>query len=712
MRFVAKLFCVRGLGSQPSLTWIQAAEGAAVRPRVGCAYSGRMESLAVRRAAPWSSALRRVDGAAVSTWALAGALVLYLGLDGGGYDIIVRNQVGIVLWWIVLVGAAWGVLPAARLGRLAWTALALFGAFVAWTALASTWSLSSERSLQELSRVACYLGGLLLALAIHRDRERAVRHTVTAVGAAVVVIAGVALVSRLSPDSFPSSHLTAQLLGGSEGRLGWPLNYWNGLAALVALGLPLLLSIATSARTVTGQAAAATAIPVLALCGYLTFSRGGGIASAVAALAFVILAPERLWKLATALVAGAGSAIVIGVAARRSAVVHGLTDHAAAVQGRQVLVALVLVCAVVAVGQVGIGLAARHATLPRLMRVPRRRAQILFATAVAVALVAALVAGAPSRLSRAWTDFKRPSGISQADLAGRFGSLSGNGRYYYWKVAIQATSDKRLTGSGPGTFQLLWQPRAPFYSPVINAHSLYIETLAEVGIIGLALLAGFLLVALGAALRLVARTASDPRTQAAGAAAALLAFMVSASFDWVWQLAVLPVAFLLLAAAVLAPSSDSLSARLDADGGAAVGRGVGGAGLWMMVRPGLIAVALACLVAIAFPLETAISVRQSQAAVGAGDTSLALSDALSAVRLEPGASSAHLQVALVLELEHDYEAALAAARRATADESQNWSNWLVLSRLEAETGHAKASLGDYRRARALDPRSPLFSNRE
>ncbi len=653
-----------------------------------------------------------MDGAAISTWALAGALVLYLGLDGGGYDIIVRNQVGIVLWWIVLVGAAWGVLPAARLARLAWAAVVLFGAFVAWTALASTWSLSSERSLQELSRVVCYLGVLLLALAIHRDRERAVRHTVTAVGAAVVVIAGFALVSRLFPNSFPTSHVTAQFLGGSEGRLGWPLNYWNGLAALVALGLPLLLSIATSARTVPGQAAAAAAIPVLALCGYLTFSRGGAIACAVAVLAFVMLAPERFWKLATGLVAGAGSAIVIAAAAHRSAVVHGLTNHAAAVQGRQVLVAIVLVCAGVAVGQIAFGLAALYGTLPRLLRVPRRRAQMLFAAGVVVALVAALAAGAPSRLSRAWTDFKRPSGISQADLAGRFGSLSGEGRYYYWKVAIEATSDKRLTGSGPGTFQLLWQPRAPFYSPIINAHSLYIETLAEVGIIGLALLAGFLLVVVGAALRLVARTTSDARAQAAGATAALLAFMVSASFDWVWQVAALPAAFLLLAAAVLAPSSGCRSARVDAAGGAASGRGPGGAGRRQIVGLGLITVALACLVAIAFPLETAVSVRQSQAAVRADDTSLALSDALSAVRLEPGAGSAHLQVALVLELEHDYKAALAAARRASADESQNWSNWLVLSRLEAETGHAKASLGDYRRARSLDPRSPLFSNHE
>ena len=79
---------------------------------------------------------------------------------------------------------------------------ALFGGFVAWTALSATWSDSSERSLQELSRVACYFGLLLLGIAIQRDRDRAVRHTVHAVAAAVVIVACLAVASRLRPDLF------------------------------------------------------------------------------------------------------------------------------------------------------------------------------------------------------------------------------------------------------------------------------------------------------------------------------------------------------------------------------------------------------------------------------------------------------------------------------------------------------------------------------
>ena len=253
-----------------------------------------MESVATRTLAPGGRMLRRADAAALSVWALVGAIVLYLAVDGGGYDIVVRSQVGVVVWWVVLIGAAWGLLPTGRLSRAAWAALALFGAFVVWTAIASTWSESSERSLQDLSLVACYLGILVLAIAIYRDRSRAVRHAVGAVATAVVVVALLALASRVRPDLFPAARQTGAFLTGSAGRLAWPLNYWNALAALMALGLPLLFAIATSARTLRAQAAAAAGIPIVVLCGYLTFSRGGAIAAAAAVIVFLALAPERV----------------------------------------------------------------------------------------------------------------------------------------------------------------------------------------------------------------------------------------------------------------------------------------------------------------------------------------------------------------------------------------------------------------------------------
>jgi hypothetical protein len=642
---------------------------------------------------PWT--LPRFEPEAVRAWALAGTVVLYLSVDGGGYDLVVRSQVAIVVWWIVLVGAAWGLLPLTRWTRVAWFALGLFGGFVLWTALATTWSLSSERSVDELSRVACYLGLLVLGISIHRERGRAVRHTIHAVAAAIALVALLALATRVRPELFGAAHQTASYLPGTEGRLGWPLNYWNALAALLALGLPLLLSIATSARTLPAQAAAAAAISVVTLCIYLTFSRGGAVAAGAGLLAFFAFSPERVAKLATALVSAAGGAVLILAAEHRPALEQGLTNAAARDQGDTLLVAVIVVCAGVALAQTGVGLAARHGTPARWLTFTRDRAPALVLGALAAGIVVALLAGAPSRLSHAWQDFKHPNAAAlRADSIARFGNASGNGRYDYWKVAVDSTGGHVLAGSGAGTYQLLWSMRAPYFSYVQNAHSLYLETLAETGVAGLALLVSFLLVVLGAAARLCVRSSYEARARAAGVTGALIAFLVAASSDWIWQVPALPAAFLLLAAAVLAPGSP--------------GRGGLAKGVSRCVRLGAAVIAVASLVAIAVPLATVSKVRASQAAVVSGDLARALADARAAARLEPGAPSAELQLALVLELQGDVPGALTAAHRAASDEPSNWSTWLVVSRLEAEAGRPAASLAAYQRSRALNPRSPLF----
>src|SRR5262245_37528228 len=83
--------------------------------------------------------LRRADWPAISAWTLAFSLVTYLALSNGGYDVVVRSQVAVIAWWLVLLGALAGVLPA-RFGARAWVAIGLLAAFAAWSALAATWS--------------------------------------------------------------------------------------------------------------------------------------------------------------------------------------------------------------------------------------------------------------------------------------------------------------------------------------------------------------------------------------------------------------------------------------------------------------------------------------------------------------------------------------------------------------------------------------------
>jgi len=656
-----------------------------------------MES-AVSRTATSPGRVPHVEIPALSAWGLCGAVVLYLGLDGGGYSLAAHGQVGIVAWWIVVVFCAWGLLPAGRPTRLALGALALLTAFVAWTALATTWSISSGRSLQDLSLVACYLGIFVLGVAVHRERSQAVRHTLGALASAVVIIAALAVASRLWPNLFPAAQQTSQFLGGDRARLSWPLNYWNALAALMDFGVPLLLAVATSARTLRAQVAAAASIPLVALCAALTLSRGGVIAGGVVVVAFFLLAPERIPKLATAASAALGSAILIAGAFHRHDLQQAIINSTEHHQALTLLVAILLVCVAVGAIQAGIGLAARHGTPPRPLDVPVARARLLFAAGLVVLVVAGLVAGVPAKLNHEWQGFKNPHAVAQGSIS-RFGSTSGEGRYQYWTAAVHATKGHALDGNGPGTFQLLWLPRAPFASYVVNAHSLYVETYAEEGVVGLGLLIAFFLVVVAAGIRVVVRSRYEDRTRAAGLVAALLGFLVFAAFDWIWQVAVLPAAFLLVAAALLAPMRQGETRKQGR------GRITQGA-----IRVCAVAVGIASLAAIAFPLATSNALAQSQAAASIGNTQAALADAQQAVQLEPSSAATHLQVALVLELDRDYPAAVAEARMAVHDEPANWSNWLTLSRLEAEDGHARASVTAYDEARDLNPHSSLFQS--
>src|SRR5438034_14268 len=84
--------------------------------------------------------LLRLDPAGFATWLVAALLVVYLALNNGGYDAIQRSEVGVAVWWVVLVGTAVGALSVAwgtRYGRLAFGLLALFAG---WTALSLIWT--------------------------------------------------------------------------------------------------------------------------------------------------------------------------------------------------------------------------------------------------------------------------------------------------------------------------------------------------------------------------------------------------------------------------------------------------------------------------------------------------------------------------------------------------------------------------------------------
>ncbi len=631
-------------------------------------------------------------GPRVAAWTLGFAPVLYLALRGGGYDLVVRSEVGLAAWWIVLLGVLVGVLPLQRIARLGWTSVALLGAFVLWTGIATAWSDSAEQTVAELGRLASYLGFLVLGLCL--VRRDTVRLLVTGTGVALGAVSALAVLSRLEPSLFPANQV-AEFFPGSQARLSYPLNYANGTGELMAIGIPLLLMIATEGRTLVGRAVGAAAIPVAVLGVVLTASRGGVVTAVVAIVAFYALAPNRLPKLVTGLAVAGGAAILIAALLDRSAVRNGLSSPLAVSQRHQLLVVIVIVCAGVGAVQVAIDLIARQIPRPRALTITRRRAGWLTGAGIAAAVVIAIAAGVPGQLSHQWREFKQTdvTGVVSGNLYSRLGTASGSHRYQYWLAAVHAFKGKPLAGIGPGTFQFYWAQHGSIYEFIRNAHSLYLETLAETGVIGGALIVAFLLLLLVTGIVRALRAATPVRAVLGSATASLIAFCAAAAFDWVWQLAVIAFVVLLLGAAILACGPEGASPAPSRPGG------------WP-TRGLLAAAAIAATIAIAIPFAATAALRSSQREVRAGRLSQALADADTAQRLEPYAATPRLQRALILERAEDLRDARAAIAQATAREPTNWSLWLVRSRIDAESGHESAAARDYRRAHALNPLSP------
>ncbi|MDP2710967.1 MAG: O-antigen ligase family protein [Solirubrobacteraceae bacterium] len=646
----------------------------------------------------------RLDPPAIAAWTLAFSVVSYLALSNGGYDTIVRSQVGIAVWWIVLLGALAGVLPA-RFGVAGWTAVGLLAGFALWTGVATGWSESAERSTIELGRVAAYLGALVLAVAL--QGRTAARHTINGLACAIGLVTLLAVLSRLHPQWFPDNDHLEFLGEGSARKLSYPLNYWNALAAFTAIGVPLLLGVALAARTLLGQALAAAALPLSALCIYLTISRGGSLALVVGIVVFLVFVPRRLDALGTLLVAGIGSAILVSAASQRETVQDGLPTATAISQGNELIWLVAIVCGGVALLQVAIGLAARHLERPALLAPGRRAVLASTLVAVVVAGVVGVAAGAPGWMDDRWQEFKAPAGTiasgAGTDVFSRLSVANSNSRYEYWQSALEANATDRLKGIGPGTFEFWWA-RNGTTGFVRDAHTLYFETLAETGIVGLALLGGLLAFLVAAAIARSRRASPVLRIWIAAAVGGLAAFMTAAAFEWVWEMAAIACAVLLLAAAIVCGRDEP---AMGADE-LAVDESAAATPRPLLARGAIALLAIAAMGAIAVPMAGALATRDSQSAAADGRLAPALEDSLTAERLQPYAATPRLQRALVLEQAGSLTVAAAAAKLATADEPTNWRTWFVLARIEARSGEAVAAVDALRRARELNPRSPLL----
>ena len=610
---------------------------------------------------------------AVCLAGLAGLGLVATALSGGAYGVIARSETFVLLWWTLVLGLTFALLPRARGTRTMTVTLVGWSLLAGWIALSLLWTESQERTFIELARVLGFTGIVLAAGVCFRGNEW--RVAVAAVTAAAVGVCAIAMTSRLAPGLFDNPLTRAGLLR----RLAFPLNYWNALGCWSAMTVALSYAWSVHARTWAARGIALAGMCLAASVVYLTYARSATAAIVIGVVAVVMLSRRRWLATAHALVALAGTGIIIGAIRAAPEVARG-TGGAGGGTVAMIAGLVFLACPLAA-------LLTRRAGL-ETWRTPRRAARVALATAGLVVLFAAVVAG-PALASRAWHSFNRPTPSLRGDPVHRFGTLGGT-RRALWSAALDAFGEHPIGGTGAGTFEFDWNrgPHREYY--VRDAHSLYLESLAELGLPGTLLVLAALGCLLAAALRPALRE-QDAAGAAIGAAAALLVYCVCAGVDWMWE------------STVVTATAVALGG-LAATAGARPARALGGR------RRVAAAIVAAIALAVQLPvLAAAVQLRTSERAARAGDTDHAVSAATAAVEVAPWGASAYAQRALVLESLGLGARAAADARRATRREPTNWSHWLVLARIEAERGRVGPAIAAARRAAALNPHSPLFA---
>jgi hypothetical protein len=624
--------------------------------------------------------------------------VFWIAYDDGSYGLPSRAALAIAVLWGIVVGLGLGVFSLARLSRGTVVVCGLIVALAFWTLVSVFWAPSEEATFNEFNRAALYLG--VYALVVLASTRRTVGRWADGLALAVVGVATVALVSRLFPGSFSDRGL-ATFLPSAATRLSFPIGYWNGLAVFVALGVPLLLRVALGARQTWVRGLALAPLPAMASVFYLTSSRGGFATAIVGTVAFVALTERRWSAVAAALVAGAGSATAIVALHGRRELVNGpLGSEFVRDQGVSAALLILLSCAASGAAY-GVGV--------RLLGPRLNPGRTIGLVATAIAASAVLVGVFAADPVARFETFKRIPGETTIDpgdfVQAHLLSGNGSGRWQFWSAAIDQWREHPIVGQGAGTYESWWAEHASFSYFVRDAHSLYLEALGELGVVGFVLTAALAFAGIAVGGRRSLRAVGEMRVTTAALTSVFAAYVFAAGFDWLWELtAVSVVAFAALALAS-GPSTVVLEPARLAQPGEAPG--------WAFKRRVLIGVIAAVtawllLSAQAIPLLSDREVARSQDAVARGDFSEAATAADAARNIQPWAATPYLQLALVSEAAGDLSRARIWIGEAIERNERDWRLWLVSARIETRLGRMAVAERSLRRAIELNPRSPLF----
>ena len=607
--------------------------------------------------------------ARIGTASVVAACVVALALADGGYFP--------TTWGLLLLAFALAAGVAAIVSdtfEVGWRDLAFvtgLAAFALWQLASIFWSDGADAPVLEAERTVIYVTAVAaLFLGVRRARAETF---VAGVGLGTVLAALVGLVVHLA---FSDSSVTAE-------RLAQPIGYANADGLLAGLGLVFALAAASRGRIPIRVAASVASVPLAAGL-YLSLSRGAILATALGIACMLAVDPRRIEAAATALVLLVPVTVALALALHSPLGAGGSSSGDLSTAGRRLLAELFLL-------GLFAGAAAVVATRVerRIALSARTRGQLHagFGVVCAILLVLALgAAGGPVRAARDVVDsFAASAPRAASGPSARLVSGSGSFRDDYWEVAWEAAKREPVHGTGAGSFERLWLADRPIDQDVRDAHNLYLEVLAELGLVGLVVLCLTLAVPLTA----VARVRTG--TFMPAALGAYAAFLAHASLDWDWEVPALTVVALAAGAMLIVSARDGTSH------------------VFSLRRRIVVLGFLAPLIVLAVAIHAGQGrLEQARRTLERGNGARAAQDAALAARWLPWATEPWQLRGEALLVVGDVRGSLTALRHASRLNSANWEIWYELALVEQGALRADA----LSRAKALNPRSPEIASLE
>jgi tetratricopeptide (TPR) repeat protein len=630
---------------------------------------------------------REGRGAMWLALALLAVLGVVLGLSpfaSGYYDSSIWAPAGLGLL-IVLTAAL--IAGPVRLPRRAIVAPAALAVLALLSLMSALWTDSIEQAVVEGNRWLVYAAALgLLVLLLRSDRGAVLAFGAFVAGA--LAVAGWVLAGMLGEDE-------TLFLGG---RLHEPLGYINGQASFFVLAFWPCLALAERRG---GAAAAKDAAPLagLGLAGATLFaglavlgqSRGAVLAAALSlALVFALL-PGRLRRVVALLVSAAC------LAPAMPALLDVYRGGTAPDELRSAAGALLL--AALAAGAIWAALVAFEqragASGLRLRRAVAAGVACLALVAAAFGVASADRIG--TFLDTQYTAFVTLGGTQGEPTASRLATGAGN-RYDYWRIAVDTWQAHPIAGVGAGGYDKPYFAQRRTSEDIRQPHSLPLQVLAELGIVGGVLFAAALVLIVAGTWRRIRDGGRAPVVVAG--LGVVVAWLVHTSVDWMHLLPGLTGVALLGAAVLLRPADRG-------DGGDAVAIETPPRASRARLLPAVL-VGIAITVAALSLSRQALSeryVERAQSALGS-DPERALVEANRALRLDREAIAAYYAKAAALARFGEGDAARAVLLDATRREPRNFVSWALLGDLSVRQGDLRAARADYRRASRLNPRDP------